>query len=116
MGVNAKTSTPEAAWTFVQWLTSKKGEQWQTNTLGVFPARSSTLQMEPEQEWLKPVYEALEVAWPAIEAGQMWRPHIPESDAVQQILATETGEFMPGNITADEAVERMNSQIDDLLN
>ena len=116
MGVNAKTSTPEAAWTFVQWLTSKKGEQWQTNTLGVFPARSSTLQMEPEQEWLKPVYEALEVAWPAIEAGQMWRPHIPESDAVQQILATETGEFMPGNISADEAVERMNSQIDDLLN
>ncbi|QNA93900.1 sugar ABC transporter substrate-binding protein [Microbacterium sp. Se63.02b] len=115
MGVNSKTDVPEAAWTFVQWLTSKKGEQWQTNTLGVFPARASTLETTPEQEWLSPVYEALEVAWPAIEAGQMWRPHIVESDAVQQVLATETGEFIPGNITAEDAVKRMNDGIDDLL-
>lgn len=115
MGINAKTEMPQAAWTFVQWLTSKKGEQWQTNTLGVFPARSSTLEMAPEQEWLAPVYEALEVAWPAIEAGEMWRPSIVESDAVQQVLATETGEFIPGNITAEEAVKRMNAGIDKVL-
>lgn len=116
MGVNARSSHPEAAWAFTQWLTSKKGEQWQTDTLGVFPARSSTLDAGPKEEWLKPVFEALKVAWPAIDAGSMWRPHIVESDAVQQILATETGEFIPGNITAKEAVETMTAEIDDLLN
>lgn len=116
MGVNSKTSTPQAAWAFVQFLTSKQGEQWQTNTLGVFPARSSTLEMTPDEAWLEPIYEALEVAWPAIDKGEMWRPHIIESDALQQVLATETGEFIPGNITAEKAVERMNSGIDDLLN
>lgn len=115
MGVNANTAKPEAAWTFTQWLTSKKGEQWQTDTLGVFPARSSTLEAGPKEEWLEPVFEALKVAWPAIEAGEMWRPHIVESDAVQQILATETGEFIPGNISAEEAVEKMTADINELL-
>lgn len=116
MGVSSKTANAEAAWTFVQWLTSKKGEAWQVNTLGVFPARSSTLAMDPEQEWLEPVFAALEEAWPAIEEGKMWRPAIIESDAVQQVLATSTGEFMPGNIDAEEAVEQMTAGIDKILN
>lgn len=115
MGVNARTEKPKAAWTFAQWLTSKKGEKWQTDTLGVFPARTSTLEAAPAEEWLKPIYAALKVAWPAIDKGQMWRPHIVESDAVQQALATETGEFIPGKEAAQAAVDRMNAGIAKVL-
>ncbi|GAA3875044.1 extracellular solute-binding protein [Leifsonia kafniensis] len=113
--ISSKSAHPEASWALVQWLTSKAGEKWQSNTLGVFPARQSTLNSTPEQEWLVPVFAAIKEGFEAVDAGQMWRPRMVESDAVQQILADQTGEAIPGQITAQEAVDTMSADITKLL-
>jgi multiple sugar transport system substrate-binding protein len=115
--VSAKSANAEAAWALVQWLSSKEGEHWQANSLGVFPARKSTLASTPESgsEWLAPVFEALDEGFAAAGDGEMWRPRHPESDAVQQILATETARATSGETTAKEALENAARLIEELL-
>lgn len=102
--VTNKSKQPRAAWALLQWLSSKEGEVWHANTLGVFPARKSTLAKAPESAWLLPVYAALQQAYDTAAPGQMWRPRHPKSDAVQQILADETARAMTGQLTAERAL------------
>lgn len=106
---------PEAAWTFLQWMSSKKGEVWTTNTLGSFPARKSTLATTPEQPWLAPVFSTLQSAYDVAAAGQMWRPRSPQSNAIQQILADETSSAVLGQLSSSEALKKATAQIEDLL-
>lgn len=115
--VSAKSPNAEAAWALAQWLSSKEGEVWQANNLGVFPARQSTLASTPQpgSEWLAPVFEALGEGFAAAGDGEMWRPRLPESDAVQQILATETARATSGEISAEEAVDNAARLIEELL-
>ncbi|MBO4207484.1 extracellular solute-binding protein [Micromonospora echinofusca] len=113
--VAKKSKQSEAAWALVQWLTSKEGEKWQSGTLGVFPARTSTLTSTPAQPWLAPVFKAILDGYAAMEKGRMWRPRLPEADAVQQILATQTSRAMSGQATADQALQTAADEIDKLL-
>ncbi|MBN8890654.1 MAG: sugar ABC transporter substrate-binding protein [Rhodospirillales bacterium] len=102
--VAKKSAHPQAAWALLQWLSSKQGELWHANVLGAFPARKSTLATPPESAWLVPVYAALQQAYDAADAGQMWRPRSPKSDAVQQVLADETSRAMSGEASAADAL------------
>ncbi|WP_201753292.1 ABC transporter substrate-binding protein [Micromonospora rubida] len=113
--VAKKSKQAEASWTLLQWLSSKQGEQWQSNTLGVFPARKSTLSSTPQQEWLVPVFKAIADGYVAIDAGKMWRPKLPESDAIQQILATQTSRAMSGQATAEQALQTAADEVSKLL-
>ncbi|WP_195759857.1 ABC transporter substrate-binding protein [Paracoccus sp. S-4012] len=113
--INNKSENAEAAWALLQWLSSKEGEAWQSNTLGVFPARRSTLDSTPESEWMAPVFEALKQGYEVAEQGQMWRPRTPKSDAVQQVLADEVSRALSGQIAAQEALDTAASRIDRLL-
>lgn len=113
--INNKSENKQAAWALLQWLSSKQGEVWQSNALGVFPARKSTLASTPEHEWLKPVFTALQQGYDAAEAGKMWRPRHPKSDAVQQILADETARAMAGQATPQEALQAAAEKIEKLL-
>jgi ABC-type glycerol-3-phosphate transport system substrate-binding protein len=103
--VNKRSPNAQAAWTLIQWLSSKEGEFWQANTLGVFPARKSTLARKPDSAWLVPVYATLQAAYDAAGAGHMWRPRLAKSDAVQQVLADETSRATAGEISAAEAIK-----------
>lgn len=113
--ITNKSKQQQAAWALLQWLSSKQGELWQANTLGVFPARKSTLATKPESPWLVPVYSALQQAYDTASAGQMWRPRSPKSDAVQQILADETGQAVAGKVTAEKALQNAAQRIERLL-
>lgn len=113
--VSAKSENAQAAWTVIQWLSSKEGELWQSSNLGVFPARKSTLATAPSEEWLVPVFTALQQAYDASEAGKMWRIRHPRSDAAQQILADEHSRFMAGQITAAEALQVAADKIEKIL-
>ncbi|GAB3574297.1 ABC transporter substrate-binding protein [Leifsonia lichenia] len=106
---------PEAAWTFLQWMTSKKGEVWTTNTLGSFPARKSTLASTPSQEWLAPVFTTIQSAYDVAEKGRMWRPRSPESNAIQEILADQTSAAVQGQTSAKDALAKATDQINELL-
>ena len=112
--VAKKSDHPRAAWALLQWLSSKEGETWHANALGVFPARRSTLAKQPESPWLVPVFATLQAAYDAAGAGQMWRPRLAKSDAVQQILADEVSRATAGEITAEAALKNAAGKIDKL--
>lgn len=109
------SDNPEAAWTFLQWMSSKEGELWASNNLGSFPARKSTLSTEPEEQWLAPVYAATQAGFDAAASGEMWRPRAVDSNAIQEILANETSAAVQGDKSAGEALEKADEQIRDLL-
>ena len=112
--VSKKAPAPQAAWALLQWLSSKEGELWHANTLGVFPARKSTLATAPTSPWLVPVYAALQQSYDMAAAGQMWRPRSPKSDAVQQILADETSRAIAGEVSAKEALDNAARKVERL--
>lgn len=113
--INNKSENAEAAWALLQWLSSKEGEIWQANELGVFPARRSTLDSTPNYDWLAPVFVALKKGYEVVGEGKMWRPRTPKSDAIQQVLADEVARALSGQITAQEALETAASPIDRLM-
>lgn len=114
--IGAKSEKQQAAWTFLQWLSSKEGETFRANALGTFPSRKSTLAAKQESEWLEPVFENLQQAYDVAAEGQMWRLRHPRSDAAQQILADELGLAMAGTITPAQALESAAGKIAKTLN
>lgn len=113
--VSSKSEKKQAAWAVIQWLSSKQGEAWHSATLGVFPARKSTLASTPAEPWLVPVFDALQQAYDAAERGQMWRIRHPRSDAAQQILADEVARAMAGQVSAAEALQVAAEKIEKVL-
>lgn len=115
--LSSKSQQKEAAWTFLQWLSSKEGETWRANNLGTFPARKSTLTSTPAagSEWLSPIYTALQLAYDVAAEGEMWRIRHPRSDAAQQILADEVARAMAGRISSEEALKVAAEKIERLL-
>jgi multiple sugar transport system substrate-binding protein len=113
--VTAKSPKKEAAWTFLQWLSSKEGELWYANELGIFPARKSTLASTPKSEWLVPVFAALRQGFDVAAKGEMWRLRHPRSDAVQQVFADEIARALAGQVSSAEALKTASSKIERLL-
>lgn len=114
-GVSSKTDSLDAAWAFVQWLSSKEGERINTTTVGSFPARKSTLTGQPASDWLVPVYKTLQHAYDVAAAGEMWRIRSPKSDAAQQILADEVARGLAGQVSATEALQTAADRIAEAL-
>lgn len=113
--ISSKSQHPAAAWALLQWLSSKEGEIWHANTLGVFPARKSTLASTPENAWLVPVFAALQMGYDMVDEGQMWRPRDPRSDAVQQILADETARAVSGQVDVAGALASAEQKVNEIL-
>jgi len=113
--INKKSDQKQAAWALLQWLSSKEGEQWHANTLGVFPARKSTLDSTPTSEWMAPVFVALKDGYSVAGEGGMWRPRSPKSDAVQQVLADEVARAIAGQISAREALDTAAKRVNKIL-
>lgn len=114
-GISSKTDKTEASWTFLQWLTSKEGESVNAALAGSFPARISTLESEPAEPWLAPVYQTLKHAYEVAAEGGMWRIRSPRSDAAQQILADEIARGLAGQVEADEALDIAAEKIERAL-
>jgi len=113
-GISAKTRKMKASWAFVEWLTSKKGEAVNAALAGSFPARKSTL-TQPSEEWMKPVYIALQQAYDVAANGKMWRIRSPRSDATQQILADEIARALAGQVTPKAALDLAARRISRIL-
>jgi multiple sugar transport system substrate-binding protein len=109
--VSAKSEKKQAGWAFLQWLSSKEGEIWYANELGIFPARRSTLASTPKEEWLVPVFAALRQGFDAVDKGQMWRLRHPRSDAAQQVLADETARALAGQVSTEEALKTASDKV-----
>ena len=79
---------------------------------GSFPARKSTLAGKPEFPWLAPVFATLAQSYEVAQAGQMWRPRLAKSDAVQQVLADEVARATAGELSPAEALKNAAGRID----
>lgn len=113
--ISSKSRKKEAAWAFVQWLTSKKGEVFDMESTGAFPARKSTIAAKPDSPWLVPVLAALQEAYDVAEKRDMWRIRHPKSDAAQQILADEIGRALAGQVSSAEALKVAAERVDRAL-
>lgn len=115
--INKNSDNAEAAWALLQWMSSKEGEVWSVNTLGVFPARQSTLSSTPEagNEWLVPVFEAIAANFAAAGELEGWRPRHPQSNAIQEVLADVTSLAMTGELSPEDALARGAEEVRELL-
>lgn len=104
LGISSKTENLEAAWTFVQWMSSKEGEAYNARVAGSFPSRVNTLD-NPAEPWAEPLYKAIKHAYDVTIEGEMWRIRSPKSDAAQQILADEVARALAGQATSQEALD-----------
>lgn len=104
LGISSKTEHLEAAWTFLQWMSSKEGEAYNASVAGSFPSRITTLN-NPAEAWAEPVYEAIKTAYDVTTQGEMWRIRSPKSDAAQQILADEIARALASQATSQEALD-----------
>jgi len=112
--ISKKTQFPRAAWALLQWMSSKDGERFASANVGSFPARKSTLAGKPEFPWLAPVFATLAQSYEVAQAGQMWRPRLAKSDAVQQVLADEVARATAGELSPAEALKNAAGRIDKL--
>lgn len=113
-GISSKTEHLDAAWKFLQWMTSKDGEKANVALAGSFPARKSTL-ANAEEDWEKIVFPVLQEAYEVAEAGQMWRIRSPRSDATQQVLADEIARGLAGQVDSEDAMKTAAQRVGRIL-
>jgi multiple sugar transport system substrate-binding protein len=112
--VSRKSPNQQAGWALLQWLSSKEGEYWHANHVGAFPARKSTLARPVAEEWQKPVFATLQMAYEVAAKGQMWRPRSAKSDQAQTILADETARAFAGDAKPADALASAARKIERL--
>ncbi len=112
--ISKKTQYPRAAWALLQWMSSKEGERFASANVGSFPARKSTIGGKPSMDWLQPVFTTLAQAYEVAQEGQMWRPRLAKSDAVQQVLADEVARATSGELSPADALKNAAARVDRL--
>lgn len=113
MGIAANSKKKEAAFLFIQWLTSKAQDK-KVVTLGGDPIRMSTLK-DPALQTKFPEYS---VVLKQLEtANPDWRPLIPEWQTTNApIIGTSLSEYMTGQKTAKQALDEAAQKVRDAMN
>jgi len=114
VGINKATKKQEAAWEFVKWLTGPEFQKTFVGECGGMPARYSSIQdpsisSRPENAW----FPFLEKSAPYILPN--WRPKIPESADIHEILARYMSEITTGSMSPEEGMKAANKEIEQVL-
>ncbi len=112
--ISRKSQFPRASWALLQWMASKEGERFSAANVGSFPARRSTIAGTPDPAWLTPVFATLNQAYEVAGKGEMWRPRLAKSDAVQQVLADEVARATAGELSPADALKNAAARIEKL--
>ena len=108
MGIPSNSQNQEAAWLFIQWFTSKMGDQMMVEA-GGNPMRMSTM-ANPALQAMRPEFavtlEQLECA------NADWRPLIPEWPALNApILGEEISAALTGQKSIEDALNDANDRM-----
>lgn len=110
IGINAD-STPqeqEAAWEFIKWLSSPEiQKEWIRNDGA--PIRRSTLEdpeLNKEYPWFPLLLESFE------KGDGDYRPRIPQYSIIQDALGTAVNGFLVGEMSAQEALDQAQAQVE----
>ncbi len=112
MGIADNSTKKEAAFLFIQWMTSKEADRLMVEA-GGDPVRMSTM-ADPEMQARFPefpvILEQLECA------NENWRPLIPEWGEINaQIMGEQIGSYLNGQIDAATALANAKSQTEALM-
>jgi multiple sugar transport system substrate-binding protein len=112
MGIPANSQNQEAAFLFMQWMTSKRIDR-ELALIGGDPIRKSTM-ADPEMQTMFPEYS---VILEQLECANVdWRPLIPEWGAMNApILGVYLSEYITGEITLEDALQTAADEIHDLM-
>lgn len=117
LGISQKSENKDAAWAFITFMVSKEKSVEYVKNGGV-STRSSCFENE-ELAAENPSYpaqkEALEAANGLVEKGISWIPQVADSNALLDIAGKYGSDCLAGNISAQEACESMQTEMEDLL-
>lgn len=112
MGIPANSKNKEAAFLFIQWMTSRRIDK-KIAEIGGDPIRKSTL-ADPELQQTHPEYPIL---LKQLECANVdWRPLIPEWDSLNSpIIGVALSEFATGSKTAQQALDEAATKIKEAM-
>ncbi|MEM7333941.1 MAG: sugar ABC transporter substrate-binding protein [Chloroflexota bacterium] len=112
MGIAENSANKEAAFLFIQWMTSKQADQLVVEA-GGDPVRFSTYENSENQARFPEypvILEAMECA------NENWRPLIPEWGEINaQIMGEQLGAYLNGQIDAETAMLTAQEQIEEVM-
>lgn len=112
VGIPANSQNKEAAFLFLQWLTSKDIDK-KLALQGVTPARNSTFD-DAEVLAAYPAFAVVKEA--AAYANADWRPGIPEVTQIQsQYLGVAINQVMTGAQTAEQAMQAIKDPVRQIM-
>jgi len=109
MGINADSRSKDAAWLFLQWMTS---QDVQMRTMLVGHRTGLTSKSVLGSEEFRGTYPGVSVILRALElANPEYMPHIPEYPEVCEIIGTQISRVVAGQIGAEAAMKKASEQI-----
>ena len=113
IGINADSDPDkqEAAWIFIKWITSPEIQKEWLRHDGA-PIRRSTLEdaeLVAEYPWLPKILVAFE------QGDGDYRPRIPQYSILQDALGTYVNSYLVGEMSAQDALDAAQKQIEDNL-
>jgi multiple sugar transport system substrate-binding protein len=111
IGINADSENAEAAWEFIKWLSSPEIQKEWIRHDGA-PIRRSTLEdpeLVAEYPWFPILLESFE------KGDGDYRPRIPEYSIIQDALGSAVNGFLVGELSAQEALDQAQAQVDAAL-
>ncbi len=113
LGIAANSKNKDAAWSFIEYMTSEAMAPTYIE-LGGVPTRTSTLEnpvTDDQKLYFPAMLEALTASANLVEAGISWLPQVPNSDEKLTIIGNYGSEALVGAITPREALERAGTEI-----
>lgn len=111
IGINADSENAEAAWEFIKWLSSPEIQKEWIRHDGA-PIRRSTLEdpeLNAEYPWFPVLLESFE------KGDGDYRPRIPQYSIIQDALGTAVNGFLVGELSAQEALDQAQAQVEGAL-
>jgi len=108
IGINADSKHADAAWEFIKWITSPAiQKEWILHDGA--PIRRSTLE-DPE---LNQKYPWFPILLKSFENGDgNYRPRIPQYSIIQDALGTAVNGYLVGEMSAQEALDQAQAQVE----
>jgi len=107
LAISQNSDNPEAAWAFINYMTSRKMHEDYVNYGGVV-TRDSVLSDEDFVErypYFTKISETLDYAQNLVDEGIEWRPRIPEWPELQDVIGNQGSEALTGAKTPEEAAQ-----------
>ena len=117
LSVATHSDNHDAAWAFINYMTSKEMHEEYVDAGGVV-TRESILTSEEYNDmypYFSVINETLEYAYDLVEEGIEWRPRIPEWPEIGDVSGNQGVQALIGNKTAEEATNDAAERIYEIM-